>query len=387
MATSPIKPFSAPSAALIALRHHLHQCPELSGQERATAQHLRAWLRQTEPDEVIHGIGGHSFAVCYHGNEPGPRVLVRAELDALPIVETNDFAHASREHGVSHKCGHDGHAVILCALAQRLERNRPKRGSVVLLFQEAEETGEGAIAVTAHEKFRKIAPDYAFALHNIPGFPLGEVHVKPGAFNCASRGLIVRLKGLTAHAAEPENGNSPAMAMCTLVQGLQALNGAAAPIRMATVVHAQLGEVAFGTAPGEAVVMATLRTESDEAMQELVDAAEQLALDVAVANGLSHEVAYQDIFMASHNHEVGAQIVTEAACSLNLPVVSMESPFRWSEDFGCISRGCKGVMFGLGAGEDTPALHNPAYDFPDALIPLAADIFLGCIERALEEGL
>lgn len=132
---------------LIELRHRLHRRPEISGEERATAAEIVAALEPTRPDGIVTGLGGHGVAAIYEGREPGPTVMVRAELDALPIEELSDLPHRSQVPGKGHLCGHDGHMTILAGLARGLGRARPQRGRAVLLFQPAEETGAGAAAV------------------------------------------------------------------------------------------------------------------------------------------------------------------------------------------------------------------------------------------------
>ena len=201
-------------------RKHLHQNPELSNLEHQTAQKVVDYLTPLLPDQILTEIGGTGVAVIFNGEQPGDHVLFRCELDALPIHEKNNFAHRSNVDGVSHKCGHDGHMAILCGLAEKFSHNRAFSGKRILLFQPAEETGEGAIAVTKDKQFKTLEVDYCYALHNLPGIPLGQVQIRAGTFNCASQGLSIKLTGVTAHAAYPEKGNSPAPAMVELIKQL-----------------------------------------------------------------------------------------------------------------------------------------------------------------------
>ncbi|MEF1311397.1 amidohydrolase [Vibrio mytili] len=363
-------------------RQTLHQFPELSNQECATAQRIVEQFSQFSPDRVMTGLGGHGIAFVYQGMSPGPTTLIRCELDALPIEETNTFAYRSVHQGVSHKCGHDGHMAIVSSLGEFLSTQRPEKGRVVLAFQPAEETGEGAINMVNDPEFSELMPDFAFALHNYPGLPLGHVAVKAGPFNCASRGLIVRLTGKTSHAAHPENGISPAIAMCDIIKELNVLPGTLDERCWVTVIHAKLGEVAFGTAPGEAVVMATLRSESNGAMETLVEAATALAKESAERHGLSWDLEWQDVFQASVNSELGCELVVQACQDTNTPCAILDEPMRWSEDFGQFTAVAKqGAMFVLGSGQNSPQLHNPDYDFPDELTPVGRAIFASLIEK------
>lgn len=357
------------------IRHELHQHPELSNQEQNTAQRIKQLFLEMEADKVYENLGGHGLAFAFQGNEPGPTTLIRCELDALPIQEINDLPYKSCIDGVSHKCGHDGHMAIVTALGNLLSQQRPVKGEVICLFQPAEETGAGAIQVVADDQFSQLQPDYCFALHNLPGKPMGQVLCKSGTFNCASRGMIIRLTGKTSHAAHPEDGISPAIAMSRLIEGLTNLPEQMEGFNLVTVVHANLGEIAFGTAPADAVVMATLRTSTNEAMDILVEKACQMADQQAQTESLALEIEWEDIFGASVNTEIGYQHVMQACKTAGVEAVTMGEGFRWSEDFGKFTEICEGAMFALGSGVRSPQLHNPDYDFPDELIPVGFSVF------------
>lgn len=363
---------------LTAWRQKLHAMPEISGEEVATAAEVIAFLAETAPDKVLSGLGNTGVAVVFEGAEAGPTVLFRCELDALPIEEISDIPHRSRLSGKGHMCGHDGHTATIAALARGFAKDRPKRGRVVLLFQPAEETGAGAAAVIADPRFAEITPDYAFSLHNLPGLPLGYVWLKEGIANCASRGLKITLTGKTAHASMPETGTSPMRAIAGLMPALTDLSGgtvAGGDLVLATVGHVRLGEAAFGIAPGYAELWVTLRTTTNDQMQALVDAAEQLARQAADAGGLSLETSYHEIFSHCDNHP---DAVEKLRAALDAEGVAHEAgeALRASEDFGRFGAVSRSAMFYLGAGEKHPALHNPDYDFPDDLIPIGARILM-----------
>lgn len=373
---------------LVELRRRLHSHPELSHQEEHTAATIREFLEQSAPDKIVTGIGGHGLAVVFSGNEQGPRVLVRAELDALPIQERVELEYGSQFKQVSHKCGHDGHMTILAGLARHLVSQRPSRGSVMLLFQPAEETGEGAAMVLADKKFAALKPDYAIALHNLPGYPLGQVIMRENVFASASSGLIVKLIGQTAHAAQPQLGRSPALAVAHLIQAFSSLpqfHTALHEAAKVTVIHARLGEVAFGTTPGRAEVMATIRSHLPDVMDRLTERAAELANGVAASYGLKIETKLTQVFPATENDPELVNVIVQSATELGLKVTRMETPFGWSEDFGHFTEKFRGALFGLGAGTDHPALHNPDYDFPDKLIEPGVKLFAGIVEKLLSE--
>lgn len=356
---------------IIDLRHELHRSPELSEDEFVTSERIANFLSHYNPSKLIRGIGGNGIACIFKGKDEGPSVLFRCDLDALPIDEINDYDYKSTKKGVSHKCGHDGHMAIVAGLADVFSKKPPQKGQVVLLFQPSEENGQGAYRVVNDDKFKEIKVDYTFALHNLPGFPKGNVLLRKETFAAASKGMIIKLTGKTSHAGEPENGNSPAVAMADIIKQLNDLpnkKGHFNDFRLLTVIHARLGEVAFGTTPGYAEIMATLRTYKDKDMQTLTSHAEQIAIKNAEEGRLKYEISYTEEFPATVNDEDMVNIIEKAAKSVGIAYQYLEKPFRWSEDFAHFTQQFNGALFGLGSGIDHPQLHNPDYDFPDEII-------------------
>jgi len=368
----------------VALRRKLHGLAETADGEKETAAFIRSFLEPFAPDEIISEIGGHGLAAVYRGKEAGPTVLVRCELDALPIPETLSLNYGSGREGTSHKCGHDGHMTMVSGLAPLLHAQAPEKGAVILLYQPAEETGQGARRVLDDTKFAALAPDYVFALHNLPGFPMGTVVLMDGTFASASKGLIVELKGATSHAAEPNKGRSPALAAAQLIQGFTAMPQTCTAMHeaaLATVIHARVGERAFGTTPGEGVVMATLRTHTPETMDVLSGKCVDFAKSVAATYGLDCSIGWTEAFPATINDPACVRLVEEAARARGVATLRHDVPFGWSEDFGHFTASAKGALFGLGSGENQPALHNPTYDFPDELIATGVAVFEAILRR------
>ena len=373
-------------AQLTGLRHSLHQIPEVSGAEEKTAAYIATYLRAYAPDRLLTGLGGHGVAAVYDGAAEGPTVMIRCELDGLPIEELSDQPYRSTHAGRGHLCGHDGHMTMVAALAEDLAAIRPARGRVVLMFQPAEETGKGAPAVVADPAFGEIAPDYAFSLHNLPGLAVGQIALCSGPANCASRGMRIRLSGRTSHAAAPQDGVSPAGAMAQLLPGLVALGGGTdlgPDYALVTLTHARLGEATFGIAPGEGEVWATLRTVNDTRMAQLIEEATALVGKVCAEQGLGHEISFDDVFEACTNNPEAVAVLQKACERVGLGVAMQDRPQRWSEDFGQFGKGAKAAMFWLGSGEDQPQLHNPDYDFPDAAIPVGAGLFRAVVSELL----
>ncbi|MFH1051235.1 MAG: amidohydrolase [bacterium] len=364
---------------LIRLRRELHKIAELSGMEKKTSLYIIDNLKKTNPNKIIKGIGGFGVAAEYLGKNAYKTILLRADLDALPINETNKTDYTSQNKSVSHKCGHDGHMTILLGLAKRLNKLiKELNCRVILLFQPAEETAEGALAVINDEKFKKFKPDFIFGLHNLPGFPIGSIIQKKSVFSSASKGLCIKLEGMTSHAAHPENGNSPLIAMISILQGLITLPslhtklGSAANI---TIIHARLGEIAFGTYPGEAEIMATFRSHSNSDMELLSKKAEKMVSGIAKTYNLKLEMKWLEIFPSTINDDYCNDIIINSAKYLNKEIINPSEPLPWSEDFGWYLQKYKGAFFGIGSGVEHPQLHNSDYDFPDEIIETGIDMF------------
>ena len=371
---------------IIEFRRQLHHFPELSGRESTTSKAIADFLKNSYPSSIIPDIGGHGIAVVYESGTDGPTVLFRADMDALPIQELNEFGYHSVVKGVAHLCGHDGHSAILVGVASLLKHNPPASGRVVLLFQPAEETGEGAAAVIADPKFNEIKPDYAFAMHNLPGFEKGTIYVRNETFASASTGMIIELKGKSSHAAHPEQGNNPDKALAKLVLGMNELKedkSAFEDFVLLTIIHAKLGEVAFGTTPGNAVLMATLRSFLDKDMMLLRQMVEQLVKVICQEHKIEHEIAYVEEFPATANNIQCVTAIRKAAEKLRFRVKELDEPFRWSEDFGHFSNHCNAAQFGIGSGLNHPNLHSEYYDFPDEIIGPSVMLFHGIIEELL----
>ncbi|PID66462.1 MAG: peptidase M20 [Gammaproteobacteria bacterium] len=374
--TTPFIPTLA-EHSIIEIRHYLHRHPELSGAEYQTANYIAEQLQTLSPTAVYQGIAKTGVAAVFDSGYAGKSLLFRCELDALPIQESHEEAYRSCRRGIAHQCGHDGHMAIILQLAKAIAAKPPRRGRVVLLFQPAEETGEGANAVVADPQFSAIRCDECFALHNLPGYPLGEVIIRAGTFNCASRGMAIYLSGRTAHAAHPETGISPQLAVATLLQSFDDIPKQinADELRMITVVHCDMGEKVFGTTPADACLMATLRSESDVVMQQLVTACSDLVAQLAKQHHLQYHIDWADVFAASVNDERCVKEVVDAAKKTGNTVRWIDAPFRWSEDFGALSAASRGAMFAFGAGENQAQIHNPDYRFADALIQQGSDLF------------
>ena len=360
------------------LRHALHQLAEPSGQEHRTHQFILDRLATLHPSKLLTFPGNNHILAVYDSGRAGRTLLLRGDFDAVLVEETIDVPYASHTPGVSHKCGHDGHTTILLGVAEMLAANPPSAGRVLLFFQAAEETGEGARQFLETNILEEYKPDRVFALHNIPGEELGTVICQKGSFTCSVISCDIHLHGHTAHAAEPQKALCPYPAAKTITDNLLALNQYdmfREDFRLVTLVEFRIGEPAYGVAAGHGVLRFTLRAKDDALLQQTKTEVEKQVGEVCGAAGLGYEIAWKEYFAASDNHPDAVRVIRRAAEVCGLPYKEKETPFSWGEDFGLLTQHYDGALFGLGSGTDQPPLHHPQFDFPDALIPIGVRMF------------
>ena len=373
------------------LRDKLNKNAELSGQEKETNKIINKFLEKTNPDVHYKNVGGYGIVAIYKGLEEGKNILFRADIDGLniPMIQRSAVSYQlsvteangqkSMVNGqYSHRCGHDGHATILCGLAMRYGKKRPEKGNVILLFQPAEETGEGALAVINDPLFKEIKIDMAFALHNLPGYAKHQIILKKGCFASASLGLKLIFDGATSHASQPEKGNNPQRVITTLLDAFQKKYENLKKDKYhttLTVTHVTIGEETFGVAPGHAEIWLTLRSQDDSALKQLTDSTIALSEYVAKEFKLKFSHSIHEAFAATMNSSRETEVVEQAAKELKLSVNYIKEPFPWSEDFGRFGSIYPICLFGLGSGFEHEPLHSPIYDFEDEIIDTGVDIF------------
>lgn len=362
---------------IIALRREIHQHPEISNDELHTTERIIKFIKKYSPDEIIR-LGETGVIFVFKGNEEGETLMFRSELDALPIDEKTGAEYTSVNDHISHACGHDGHMAILTGLAQKISNDRPQKGKVFLLFQPAEEVEQGARDVMENPKFKNINPDYIFALHNVPGFEKHTILLKKKSFASGSKGMTIDLTGKTAHAAEPQNGISPADAIAQIINKLHELKGNSSLFSdfiLLTIIHIQLGEISFGTSPGNAEIRVTLRAFENEDLELLTFQCEKIIREISTAQKLSCDISYSEVFPATVNNDRCVDIAEQSAKKLGLNIRHINQPFKWSEDFGYFTKKYNACYFGLGSGIHQPQLHNPDFDFPEDIIVTGIDLF------------
>ncbi len=364
-------------ASIASIRKDLHRSPELSGKEKETAKFIKSFFKGLSGFEISDFGSHHSFLVSKRYG-PGGGIGFRAELDGLPIAEVASHSHSSESQGRSHACGHDGHMSVLLALAEKLEGLNTSHGTVYFIFQSAEETGEGATAIVETGVLQKIDFDAIYALHNIPGFPLGEVFCKVGSFACASVGCEIEIEGRTAHAAHPENSINPLEAAIELLESIKLLPAFAdkGHNTILTPIALNSGIKSYGTSPVNASLIFTFRTEETQLLNELRAAISEMVSLSAERRGTKNKLRFEEYFPATANDAVLVANIKAVTGKMGVRYTTLSSPFRWSEDFGSFGAVGAVLLFGLGSGENSPQLHAPDYDFPDVLLERGSDLFL-----------
>jgi amidohydrolase len=277
--------------------------------------------------------------------------------------------------------------AIVAGLVFWLREQSFQSGKIVLLFQPAEETGQGAAAVVRDEKFRQLDTDYVFAVHNIPKEPLHSIITMDQGFSAEVQSFILSVVGKESHAAEPEHGMNPALGIAEIIAALSQLNihdPLEEDFAVLTPVHMNMGHKSYGISPGKGELHYTIRTWSTEKMAALKVKIEQLIERSCQAQQLAYTIDWLEYFPASSNDPQGNNYLKAAAKENAYAIIERPYPFKFGEDFGWFSKKYKTAMFGLGAGVESPALHHADYDFPDDIIETGINMFKTIIKHVLD---
>ena len=389
---SPVSFVAERHDAFIAIRRDLHAHPELGLEEHRTAALVAERLHQWGI-EVHTGIGGTGVVGVIRGarDTSGRSVGLRADMDALPMQEENDFAHRSTRPGLMHGCGHDGHTTMLLAAAQYLAATRRFDGSVFLIFQPGEEGFAGAKKMIDDGLFERFPANEVYALHNWPGLPAGHIGLNPGPMMAAADRVEIVIGGRGGHAAHPHLTVDPVLIagpIITAAQSIVARN--VAPIDTAVVSLCSLSAGhpgAFSVVPREARLVGTIRTFQHSVQTLIEQRLAELVQSTARAFGGEASVKYERIYPATINHapqyEHAARVAEELVGRER--VVRHMPPSMGAEDFAFmlhVKPGCY-VRLGQGGAEGGCWLHNSRYDFNDAVIPLGAGYLAALAERRM----
>lgn len=372
---------------LVDIRHDLHRHPEIGFEEVRTsgivAEKLSSW-----GIEVHRGYGKTGLVGVLRGKHAGNRVIgLRADMDALPMPEETGLPYASIYPGKFHGCGHDVHTTILLGAARYLAETRDFAGSVVFIFQPAEEGLGGARAMIADGLFKDFPVDELYGLHNSSQAAPNHLKVSPGTILAGADFFDIRLKGKGAHAAHPNVANDPVPAIGELITALQTIVSRNVPPTEPAVLSITRIEAgsAYNVIPETASIAGTVRAFSDTVRETIRSRIQTISDHIAQAHGLSAEVDIRDIFSVLSNDDASVEIVADVARQvLGEARVSTEpSRFMGSEDFADLLKHAPGAFFTLGHSGTVPA-HNPGFIVDDAILPVGATLFARLVESRLK---
>ena len=384
----------------IALRRDLHAHPELCFHEERTADVVARQLTEWGI-EVHRGLGTTGVVGVIRAGQSRRSIGLRADMDALPMTERNTFAHASRNPGRMHACGHDGHTTMLLAAARHLARHRDFDGTVYLVFQPAEEGGGGAREMIKDGLFERFPMDAIFGMHNWPGVPQGAMAVCRGPTMASSNEFHITITGKGGHAALPHTGIDPVPIACQMVQAFQTIvtrnkKPTDAAVISVTMIHT--GE-ATNVVPDRCEIQGTVRTFTIPVLDMIEQRMREVARHTAAAFGATVEFDFHRNYPPTINHDAEADFVRQVMQEVvGAPNTLAFDPTMGAEDFSFFLLEKPGAYFVIGNGDgdhragysDTThglgpcTLHNPRYDFNDALIPLGGTFWVRLVQRWLD---
>jgi hippurate hydrolase len=377
---------------LMAVRRDLHANPELGFEEVRTSGIVAGALTALGV-EVHRGIGKTGVVGVIQGQrtDSGKMIGLRADMDALPMSEDSSAEYCSKVPGMMHACGHDGHTTILLGAAKYLMQNRNFNGTAVLIFQPAEEGLGGAKAMVDDGLFERFPCDAIYALHNWPALPAGVIGINPGPMMAASDKFEIIIQGHGGHGAHPYQTIDPIVVAANMVTALQTIvSRNIHPLEAAVL---SFGHIHAGSAsaasviPGQAKLVGTVRTFSDEVQKVVEKRMRTLIASIAEGYGAKAEFNYMRNYPATVNTSVCAHFVADVATDLfgAERVVRDLTPSMGSEDFSFMLKKVPGAYFRLGQGgaEDGRFLHNPRFDFNDDVIPVGSATFAALVERSM----
>ena len=377
-------------ATMQAWRHDIHRHPELAFEEHRTASKV-AELLNSFGIEVHASIGNTGVVGVLKKGSSDRAIGLRADMDALKILEQNTFGHRSVHEGKMHACGHDGHTAMLLGAAQHLAGVSNFDGTVVFIFQPAEEHGEGARAMIADGLFERFPVDAVYAIHNFPSLAAGKFAVRAGSIMAAEDNFEIIINGVGCHAAMPHLGRDPIIIGAEIVTAMQSLvSRTVDPIDNAVLSFTEF--ITNGTVnvvPGQVKLKGDTRSLTSQVQNHIEITMQRIVSGICAAHGATYEFSYRRNFVPTINSPKEADIAADAARAVvgAENVVGDSRPVMTSEDFGYMLQARPGAYLLLGNGEEGVggcSLHNPAYDFNDDILSIGADFWVTLTETQLK---
>ncbi len=383
---------------LIRLRHAIHENPELAFEETETAELVASELLRYGVDQIHRGLGKTGVVGVIRGKqasgEPVRSVGLRADMDALPMHEANQFSHRSKKPGLMHGCGHDGHITMLLGAARQLCEARDFAGTVYLIFQPAEEGHAGARAMIDDGLFEQFPCDAVFAMHNWPGLPAGQISVRPGPVMAAADRVRIEITGRGGHGAHPYMAVDPvvvAAQIITAVQSIVSRNVNPMDAAVVSLCSMRAGDpTAVSVIPPSATLDGTVRTFKKEVQNDIERRLAIMVKSVAEGFGASATITYDRIYPATVNSPDESAFAARIASALVGPenMIGELPPSMGAEDFSFMLERRPGAYLRIGQSglEGGCFLHNTLYDFNDDILPLGAALFVSLAQEYLAGG-
>jgi hippurate hydrolase len=377
---------------ITAFRRDLHVHPELGFEEVYTSGRVIEALRACGVDEIHSGIGKTGVVGVVRGRSTasGCMIGLRADMDALPMREDNDFAWRSCRNGLMHGCGHDGHTAMLVGAARYLAQTRRFDGTAVLIFQPGEEGFGGARVMVEDGLFDRFPVDSVYAMHNWPQMPAGTFGINRGAMMAAADRITIEVTGKGGHGAHPYQTIDPVLVSAHLITAIQSIvsrNVRPIDAAVVSICAVQAGDLgAMSVVPGKATLVGTVRTFSSRVQEQIERRLSELCAAVAAGFGATARVGFERIYPATINTAPEAQFAGDVAQSL-VGARNVErhlEPSMGAEDFSFMLQKKKGAYLRIGQDvKDGAFLHNSRYDFNDEILPLGAALHAGLIEQGM----
>ena len=368
-------------------RRHLHSIPELNFDLYETSAFVAQKLKEFGCDEVATGIARTGVVGIIKGRRgDGSTIGLRADMDALPILEATSKAYASQRAGKMHACGHDGHTAMLLGAAKYLTETRNFPGTVAVIFQPAEEGGGGGNVMVQEGMMERFAIGKVFGMHNMPGLPIGEFAIRPGPIMAATAEFTVKVKGKGGHAAMPHRTIDPIVVASQMVTSLQTIASRTTdPVESIVVSVTKIhGGDAYNVIPETVEFAGTVRTLKKEVAARAGERIHAICQGIAAAYGATVDVHYDSNYPVTFNHPGETAFAGDIAASIagDSQVHRNIQPLMGGEDFSYMLEARPGAFIFIGNG-DTANLHHPAYDFNDDVIPHGISYWVRLAETAL----
>ena len=386
MTSTTVKNIAALKDEMIEWRHHIHAYPETAFEEKQTTQFIIEKLKSFGITELYTNFAPTGVVAVIHGKSKGRTIALRADIDALDILEENKIDYCSKISGKMHACGHDGHTATLLGTAKYLSANRDFSGTVVVIFQPAEENEGGGRVMVENGLFDKFPIEAVYGMHNQPNLELNYFAINHGPVMASYDVFEIKITGIGSHAAAPHLGKDTILTATHIVNNLQTivsrnLNPTDSLVISVTQIHS--GDT-WNVLPQHAIIRGTVRALSVEDQNLAEERIKHISTATALAFCTKAEVDYQRRYPATINYPKQADIAIKVAQKLvdNDKIIIDPPPTMGSEDFAFMLQKVPGVYIKIGAGEGAN-LHNPSYNFNDEILTIGAQYFVEIVAQEL----